>query len=810
MESDYDDPYFYGPEPEDDEAVEPEPVSLPDEDTLLEKIGNGPGHLCRTMKMTRELSLLSDKDIALKMVDIINFMAEKGMDVATFLHYLSWNVQVPVHMASEEGVIRHARTALMSSPQLSGIIEHWLKPPRKHLKGISTLGAKDVLERWAVESIKSRISSEMREFSPHLYSSPEDMSEDTLLSVNLKDDIKTMKATMPTFWDLMVSLGCTTRQLKLGKYKDHEPRIFIIGTILQYNRSQNYCRYQKELSIYLKACGLGGKAGDTTHLFGLTMSQSWVHKGIAALSESNRQRMLKDIAEHTIYSGHDNLNLSFKVFESRKLKQTRFDSGTAGTVYIVKNTTIPSPSRLAYQNQRAIGSLSPITVRDVYLHEIAAAPRLRPFHIHLIKRFLLDVPHFVVFEAQHPDDSIFCPPPPIEGLPTGPENATCQYMLDTVPMEEASQDGNRQVLEEWLRQLKLDGDRARSERNEDRLLIWIGDQLTTIRIRFLKRDRSFDMNFLQRFEQILEIFGWFHAMLATLFSLHKQYYGTSTSFGLKHAFDNMGRKGLERTATQGNFYYTCRQANINALVNWEPEELEVLAAKILDEFASNAALEKLKSLPAAERDQELEHSIQFCQDLLNYLNIDDAIKTGDVGRMEQMLPRLLFRFHGAGSHNYAHEILELMQGLWKEWPLDLKKFTLFAAHGPFATWDYIKRISASIPTQRKLKDHIEREFNHFRRYKGHTSPDHEGDVSGLQEKYHQGKVHVYQAGRKVTHEVKDIIAQGSNAESLQGMITRWANGRVSEKSTMEDHDKIDVHLRRMEQTQEDSDDVHET
>ncbi|KAI0085960.1 hypothetical protein BDY19DRAFT_870850, partial [Irpex rosettiformis] len=404
-------------------------------------------HLCRTMKMMRELSQLSDKDIALKMVDIINFMAEKGMGVATFLHYLSWNVQVPVHMASEEGVIRHARTALMSSPQLSGIIEHWLKPPRKHLKGISTLGAKDVLERWAVESIKSCISSEMREFSPLLHSSPDDMSEDTLLSVNLKDDIKTMKATMPTFWDLM-----------------------------------NYCRYQKELSIYLKACGLGGKAGDTTHLFGLTMSQSWVHKGIATLSESNRQRMLKDVAEHTIYGGHDNLNLSFKVFESRKSKQTRFDSGTAGTVYIVKNATIPPPSRLAYQKQRAIGSLNPITARDVYLHEITAAPRLRPFHIHLIKRFLLDIPHFVVFEAHHPDDPIFCPPPPIEGLPTGPEHATCQYMLDTVPMEEASQDGNCQVLEEWLRQLKLDGDRARSERNEDRLLIWIGDQLTTIRI----------------------------------------------------------------------------------------------------------------------------------------------------------------------------------------------------------------------------------------------------------------------------------------------------------------------------------------
>ncbi|KAI0083818.1 hypothetical protein BDY19DRAFT_1029974 [Irpex rosettiformis] len=96
--------YFYGPEPEDDVEVEPEPMLLSDKDTVLQKIGSGPGHLCHTMKMTRELGQLSGKEIALKMVEVINFMAKKGLDVATFLHYLSGNLQVPVHMESEEGV----------------------------------------------------------------------------------------------------------------------------------------------------------------------------------------------------------------------------------------------------------------------------------------------------------------------------------------------------------------------------------------------------------------------------------------------------------------------------------------------------------------------------------------------------------------------------------------------------------------------------------------------------------------------------------------------------------------------------------
>lgn len=429
------------------------------------------------------------------------------------------------------------------------------------------------------------------------------------------------------------------------------------------------------------------------------MSNSWTSKGVLALSESNRQKMVKDVEENTVVGGHDNVNLSFRVFESRKDKQTRFESGTAGTVYPIKDPTIVPPDRKAYLEKRAEGCLDPITPADIIRAEMAAGPRLRPFNVELIKRQLLDVPHFCVYKPRYPDSSFFDPPPPIQALPTGPEHATCQYMLDTVSIEESTQDGNRKVLEEWFRQMKVDGDKATNERNENRLFVWIGDQLTTIRIRFLKKDRAFDNNFVQRFEQVLEIFGWFHAQLAQEFSLHKQYFGTSTSFGFKHAFENMGRKGLDRTATQGNFHYGFRQGlkhtaaarfrdlwckvaqvdNIEELVNREPEELEALAKKILDEYASTEALNKLRSMPPAERDEELERSVQFCRDLLDYLILDDAMKTGDVGRMELLLPRLFLRFHGGGNHNYSHETLELMQALWKEWPVELKYVFRFPA-----------------------------------------------------------------------------------------------------------------------------------
>jgi hypothetical protein len=56
-------------------------------------------------------------------------------------------------------------------------------------------------------------------------------------------------------------------------------------------------------------------------------------------------------------------------------------------------------------------------------------------------------------------------------------------------------------------------------------------------------------------------------------------------------------------------------------------------------------------------------------DLLDYLDLDDAMKVGDIGRIQD---HLLFRFVGGGNKNYAMEILELLQGIHCEWPSDLR------------------------------------------------------------------------------------------------------------------------------------------
>lgn len=67
----------------------------------------------------------------------------------------------------------------------------------------------------------------------------------------------------------------------------------------------------------------------------------------------------------------------------------------------------------------------------------------------------------------------------------------------------------------------------------------------------------------------------------------------------------------------------------------------------------------------------------FNNDMLSYIELSTAIKCGDVGQMEDMLPTLLFRFAGGENSKYTIEVLELLQGLKQEWPQDVKYVALY-------------------------------------------------------------------------------------------------------------------------------------
>lgn len=175
-------------------------------------------------------------------------------------------------------------------------------------------------------------------------------------------------------------------------------------------------------------------------------------------------------------------------------------------------------------------------------------------------------------------------------------------------------------------------------------------------------------------------------------TFHKQYLGTSRGRGLSQAFELLNKKGLGTTATQGPFYHDLNEllyhvAEAHLREDWlvvsgaksleelrvkSPEELVSLANRIVDERASSEAIIRLEARPKPEQDEIFQQTIMFNRNILQYIVLDQAIKQGDIGLMEDSLPDLLCRFVGGRNSNYSIEVLELLQGLHREWPPEIK------------------------------------------------------------------------------------------------------------------------------------------
>ncbi|KAK6974261.1 hypothetical protein R3P38DRAFT_2584438, partial [Favolaschia claudopus] len=187
---------------------------------------------------------------------------------------------------------------------------------------------------------------------------------------------------------------------------------------------------------------------------------------------------------------------------------------------------------------------------------------------------------------------------------------------------------------------------------------------------------------------------------------------------------------------------------------------------------------------------------QFPRDLLPYLTLVAAIKSGDVEIIEALLPTFLFRVIGGGNSNYQEEALELLNGLNVDWPQSVADFVrqncwLFDVHqlcgqfcffdqaqehnikdievtykppGPRGGWDYMRILHPAIPTVRANAEFIDQEFNALTREKKHTSPSKEKDIQALLGRLEDA--HKFKPGRKLDDEDKpqDYIATGGDMD----------------------------------------------
>nr|VWO98011.1 Type 1 capsular polysaccharide biosynthesis protein J (CapJ) [Ganoderma boninense] len=627
-------------------------------------------------------------DSVARVVDVI---AEESLTVGRFLTALCWGD--PGCVVNSK--LKNVRSAFMRCPELPKLLLTWWKPPRSPNSHKSRpQGARNVMEAFAKRVVEDLAHEELGQIDPLLRASGDDLSKDDLTKLSL-DNLETdMRTRAPTLWTLLENLCKTPTQVKVKAITSK--RVLTIMSMLAYTRSHFCNRMQRLLGIYFKFKGVTAKGCDTLHALGISMSAKWITNSVEAISSEAMKEVQQLIHTHASFLSYDNVYMTFRIFSQRIEKNGTQTAGTAATVYVKKDAPLLDATiNRNLQHSRRAGMQDTITSLDIVELAEKSAPDIHRMKVHHVLQVLIESPEFDLSTYAHKTSPVLRPPAPVDELPCGPEHVTLQFMLGTLPTPEATYEDNDKVIAELLEQL---GCRSISDFRKlslEHILFVIGDQLTVERIRGLQFLLCQEWNSHERLDFTVPVFGWLHFVMAFAKSLHKQYFGTNAGMGLKHAFTLLGRKGLDKRVTQGPFhdnldraFYHILEAHLRTcwlqvsgasslkdLRGQSPEDLKALAEKLVLEHASTDAMTTLKhNSGAGERDDLRLQTTMFLRDVLLYVVLDRAIKYGDVGLMEGILPHTLLRFAGGQNSNYTIECLELLQGLHKEWPPEVCEF----------------------------------------------------------------------------------------------------------------------------------------
>ncbi|KAH7921009.1 hypothetical protein BV22DRAFT_1132613 [Leucogyrophana mollusca] len=782
-------------------------------------------------------------DIAERVENILQYMNQLGFNLPLFLFYVCWGH----HGCTTNPKIRYEHTALMVSEELPIILVNCHKPPRTSgSHHVRAAGARRPLELFAFSCVADVVNAELDGIKSLTRCPDEQVSGDGFTSLYIEDMLLKLSSPgfggTPKLWALLGRLTKTSAQEKRNTEKNTDLVNLSIIFQIAFSRNQYDNRWAKFLTTFLRAQGISAKSLDLLRRFCITMSHKWSVRSVATISSNEMARVRDQVQRLPFVISHDNLNIPFRVFSQRLDNQSHFDCGTAATVFFQPNapTEVPLDNR-AFQEYQAEGRKVPISITQIYDLEQAAAPHHHARDIYRVLQYLLQSPNFDFSAYSDPNHPAFTPPPPVKKLPSGPDYVTQQFMLGTVQIDEASYEGNDKLIGEILQQINLHSEEEKKKTRLKRVIVWAGDQLTVERLRGLFKFRAQDHNSYDRLDWMLPVFGWFHSQMAFANSLHKQYLGTNAGRGLMQAFSLLERKGLHTVQTRGPFHQNLHDAilhvaeahfhacwkvvggveKLEELRNRDPTELLEMSRLIVKSLASSEAIEAIDQQPDDTRDHVFRHAALFLRDVLRYVDLNEAIKCGDIGVMEQTLPHLLFRFAGGNNSKYTIEVLELLQGLQHEWTPQVKDFVLrrgwlinstgrendylpidkgqehnikdikvtHRTQGPNASWDLMKKISPVIPTFRAVRKHMESQIKTLRRGTSHTDPSKERDVDRLEDAYTASHVHVQTNGRQFkskADEVVDVVSNGALYLLTKKTLKKWWNNRDFKRSMKED------------------------
>ncbi|KAJ7795466.1 hypothetical protein B0H14DRAFT_3554157 [Mycena olivaceomarginata] len=169
------------------------------------------------------------------------------------------------------------------------------------------------------------------------------------------------------------------------------------------------------------------------------------------------------------------------------------------------------------------------------------------------------------------------------------------------------------------------------------LRIFVGDWLTSNNLHAARRDRTDDINAMERLEYADELSAPWHFALQATHMIMRTHYGQAVEDPASLA----AHKGL-----------------LNR--KWDVNKPNYAAAKSLIRHSLIARILHCVIKAQSAGDDWMAHSIYFIRDSLFFMLFEKAVSFADAGQLIRVLKYWGLAFRGVGQHNYARECAEVL------------------------------------------------------------------------------------------------------------------------------------------------------
>jgi hypothetical protein len=442
-------------------------------------------------------------------------------------------------------------------------------------------------------------------------------------------------------------------------------------------RSQNAQLFAAPFSLALWACGAPRQVLDMTSQVALSGSYSGLDDMRTGVLDSCRTQA-NIVARSPHMFQIDNMQISTSIYVEQVLGKgpARVITGTAMAIYPLRNATL------------AAMRLQPILDRQALLEEITFMDDIRPSlanhrgvtsHVllHIIEVLLDFCPAFrdhkrkyaTLPELQHTRSR-----PPPAGY------KTTQNPLRSTTTAESSVSGIINVYSEaYTRQLNFQPNDAALNASA---IVSINDQATNAMFRAAQNMRRGDLTAFSRMQLLQFGPGMFHALLNfawILLAIHRGHEDTPGSLdyyikGLqkkRHGAAHPDYHSLKATLMQvlsGLLLLAWEEVcgDLDRFAATDPSPLQLLekAKEIHRRYATGPTMDTAQS----DQKNPVLHNVRLLiRDLLYFRTLHAAVKSGDFGRVEELLGTMTILYCGAGANNYTTEFLHFIQNLRKVW-----------------------------------------------------------------------------------------------------------------------------------------------